>query len=812
MSELLLEIFSEEIPALMQKNAAEAYKTIFTTILQESELVADVQLYVGSRRIAVHITNLPKSIPPKEITIRGPKVSATQQAIEGFCRSNNIEQNKLSTLLVQGQLYYIIVKSTTETDIRILLQEIIPKAISKYIWSKSMYWGNYDISWIRPIRNILCIFDGEILAIKYGHLTANNITFGHRFLSPESIANSNDLENWNVKQGVSERSVQLVREHANAPKFCGANSSKHLSIYSFSEYQTKLRESNVIIDQEERKEIIKSQLSKIAKSLNLVIKDDEKLLEEVTGLVELPVVMVGKIPAIFLQLPSEVLVSSMRTHQKYFSVFDEVGNFAPYFLFVSNMPHDQNIIVSGNEKVLAARLSDALYFYQQDLSNSLESKLSKLEQITFHAKLGSIKQKTERMADICNYLMPGNQDLQLATRLCKSDLTTEMVGEFPELQGIMGYYYAKAEWLNDQIALAIRDHYKPQGPSDSLPMGNSAILAIADKLDSLVGLILIGEEPSGSRDPYSLRRQALGIIRIILANRLPAKVACAEGFEGDAERRTAAYSSVREDSSTASTYKSPAEVEFCKKSNKLTIDIKELVVYVIQLYSEGNITCIANPTNITPNSQTSLREATLVATKQSREVISNGLLRRLTPSRNDANTDQVSDNRSSQIILEFLEERAKYYFKNHYDLSLINAVLDFDIEGDLVVSEIKLVSLQKFLAGVDGENLLTIYKRANNILEGNNIAGEVNQNAFISQYEQQLFLSLGNVSKKIDRYIAEKDFTKALSVLLEMLKPINDFFDNLMVKDKDRTIANNRLLLLKMVTQLFDKLAKFSAL
>ncbi|WP_375359145.1 glycine--tRNA ligase subunit beta [Candidatus Tisiphia endosymbiont of Neophilaenus lineatus] len=679
MSELLLELLSEEIPALIQKNAAESYKTIFTTILQESELVADVQLYVGSRRIAVHITNLPKSILPKEITIRGPKVSATQQAVEGFCRSNNIEQNKLSTLLVQGQLYYIIVKSTIETDIRVLLQEIIPKAISKYIWSKSMYWGNYDISWIRPLRNILCIFDGEILAIKYGHLTANNITFGHRFLSPELI-----------------------------------------TIDSFSEYQNKLRESNVIIDQEERKEIIKSQLSKIANSLNLVIKEDKKLLEEVTGLIELPVVMVGKIPEIFLQLPSEVLVSSMRSHQKYFSTFDQAGNFAPYFLFVSNMRHDQNVIISGNEKVLAARLSDALYFYQQDLSNSLESKLPKLEQITFHAKLGSIKQKTERIDDICNYLMPGNQDLHVAAKLCKSELTTEMVGEFPELQGIMGYYYAKAEGLNDQIALAIRDHYKPQGPSDNLPMGNSAILAIADKLDSLVGLILIGEEPNGSRDPYSLRRQALGIIRIILAN-------------------------------------------------KLNIDVKELVAYAVHLY------------------QTMFEDV-------------------------KGGGDDSGLNKISQIILEFLEERAKYYFKNHYDISLINAVLDFDIERDLVISEIKLGALQKFLAGVDGENLLTIYKRANNILEGSNIEGEVDQKAFISQYEQQLFLSLGVISKQIDSSITEKDFTKTLSLLLEILKPVIEFFDNIMVKDQDRNIANNRLLLLRMVTQLFDKLAKFSAL
>ncbi|WP_341763342.1 glycine--tRNA ligase subunit beta [Candidatus Tisiphia endosymbiont of Melanophora roralis] len=721
MSELLLELFSEEIPALMQKNAAESYKTIFTTILQDSRLVGDVQVFIGPRRIAVYITNLPKSIPPKEITIRGPKVSSTSQVIEGFCRSNNIEQENLSTLLVQGQSYYIIVKNTKETDIRVLLEDMIPKAISKYIWSKSMYWGNYDISWIRPLRNILCIFDGEILAIKYGHLTANNITFGHRFISPESI-----------------------------------------TIDSFSEYQVKLRESNVIIDQEERKEIIKSQLLIIAKSLNLVIKEDEKLLEEVTGLVELPVVMVGKIPSHFLKLPSEVLVSSMRNHQRYFSTFDETGNFAPYFLFVSNMPNDQNIIVSGNEKVLSARLSDALYFYQQDLSNSLQSKLPKLERITFHTKLGSVKQKTERIADICNYIIysndlenwnvkqgvsersvhevreyantpqfcetnsskqksiPGNKDLQLAARLCKSDLTSEMVGEFPELQGIMGYYYAKEDRLGEEIAAAIRDHYKPQGPSDSLPVGDAAILAIADKLDSLVGLILIGEEPSGSRDPYSLRRQALGIIRIILGN-------------------------------------------------KLSINIKQLVAYVVHLY------------------QTMFEDV-------------------------KGGGDDSGLNKTRQIILDFLEERAKYYFKNHYDLSLINAVLDFDIEEDLVVSEIKLASLQEFLTKADGENLLTIYKRANNILEGSNIEGEVNQDAFISKYEQELFLSLGVISKQIDSYIVEKDFTKTLSLLLEILNPVNEFFDNVMVKDQDHNIANNRLLLLRMVTQLFDKLAKFSAL
>jgi glycyl-tRNA synthetase beta chain len=295
-----------------------------------------------------------------------------------------------------------------------------------------------------------------------------------------------------------------------------------------------------------------------------------------------------------------------------------------------------------------------------------------------------------------------------------------MVGEFPELQGIMGYYYAKEDQLGEEIAAAIRDHYKPQGSSDSLPVGDAAILAIADKLDSLVGLILIGEEPSGSRDPYSLRRQALGIIRIILGNRL-------------------------------------------------SINIKQLVAYVVHLY------------------QTMFEDV-------------------------KGGGDDSGLNKTRQIILDFLEERAKYYFKNHYDLSLINAVLDFDIEEDLVVSEIKLASLQEFLTKADGENLLTIYKRTNNILEGSNIEGEVNQDAFISKYEQELFLSLGVISKQIDSYIVEKDFTKTLSLLLEILNPVNEFFDNVMVKDQDHNIANNRLLLLRMVTQLFDKLAKFSFL
>ncbi|KAJ6645041.1 Glycine--tRNA ligase beta subunit [Pseudolycoriella hygida] len=456
----------------MQKNAAESYKDIFTTILQENDITSQVQLYIGPRRIAVHISDLPSILPPKEMEIRGPKITAPDSAITGFCRANNIERKKLSTSLVQGQLYYIINKKTAVMEVQSLLAQIILKAISKYTWPKSMRWGNYDISWVRPIRNILCIFDGKILPVKYGHLQANNITFGHRFINPEPLI-----------------------------------------INDFADYRAKLIKAHVVLSQIERMELIKKQLEFIGQSLNLIIKEDKKLLEEVTGLVEFPVVMLGKIPEKFLTLPTEVLVSSMKSHQKYFNTFDQSGNFAPYFLFVSNMPSDREMIIKGNEKVLAARLSDALYFYQQDLSSTLESRLAKLEQITFHAKIGTMRQKVVRIGDICRLISPENQsenqDLQIAVRFCKSDLTSEMVGEFPELQGIMGYYYAKAEGLSHEIASAIRDHYKPQGPLDEVPIGSAAIIAMADKLDNLIGLILAGEEPSGSRDPYSLRRQAI---------------------------------------------------------------------------------------------------------------------------------------------------------------------------------------------------------------------------------------------------------------------------------------------------------------
>ena len=664
MSELLLELFSEEIPALMQKNAEEGYLNIFTKIFEENEIFAKVQVFAGPRRITLHATHLPKVTLSKELEIKGPSTEAPEAAINGFCKAHNVSKLELSTKLINNQLYYFFVKKTEEREIKEILPEIIIEAINKYSWAKSMFWGNYKIKWIRPLRNILCIFDGEVLPLQFGHLTANNITYGHRLTD-----------------------------------------NKKLELTDFEDYRNKLLGNHVILERTKREEVIKTGLLELANSHNLNIKEDNRLIEEVAGLSEFPVVLPGKIPQKFLELPKEVLISSMRTHQKYFCLFDKTGNFAPYFLFVSNGRFaNADLVIKGNEKVLSARLSDALYFYKQDIAKTLESRLGKLEAVTFHAELGNLREKVERITKICKHIAPNNKDLITAAKLCKSDLVSEMVGEFPELQGIMGYYYVKHEGLNEEVATAIKDHYKPQGLNDNIPSGNAVLLALADKLDSLVGLMIAGEALTGSGDPYALRRQALGIIRIIL-------------------------------------------------ENKLELHLNILINFSINLYKDSS----------------------------------------------DKNKD---------LIISFFEERVKFYFKNDYDIALINAVLDLN----LVDTKFKLDTLKEFLIEDAGKQLLNAYRRASNIIDGQKITGLVDASLFITQPEKELFKVIQKISPQIIDSIADKDYKRALNLLSSLLTPITSFFDNVLVNDSDSKIAQNRLSLLQNTCELFHKIAKFNRL
>lgn len=475
MSDLILELYLEEIPALMQKAAEIGYSEIFAKLLSEAGVEYEsIEVHIGPRRIAIFILGMDPIIKAQSVELRGPRVGSPDQAIDGFCRAQNITKKDLTIESIKDQEYYFYRSSTAVKNLTDVLPSVLSSGIEQYVWPKSMQWGNSEIKFVRPIRNIMCLLDGNVLQFSYHHLNSNNKTYGHRFVSKNEIEISN-----------------------------------------IQDYKNKLRENFVILSREERRNTILKQIHEIASSKSLSI-NDESLVEEVTGLVEYPNAMIGQIPEKFMKVPREILVTAMRNHQRYFALNDKSGNFAPYFIFVSNIPNSTQDIVTGNEKVLSARLSDSLFFYNQDQQISLESRISNLKNTIFHAKLGSIYDKVQRLVLICKFIDNNNEELHKAAMICKSDLTTEVVGEFPELQGIMGGYYAKLDGYSDDISLAVRNHYKPEGPDDETPSGISAMLALADKIDSLVSLYIAGERSTGSKDPYALRRYALGIIRIIL--------------------------------------------------------------------------------------------------------------------------------------------------------------------------------------------------------------------------------------------------------------------------------------------------------
>lgn len=485
MSELLLELFSEEIPALMQVSALEAYQKIFENFLSQYNIKYEsIKTFCGPRRITICIQGLPTHIEAAQTEIKGPKIDAPENAIEGFCQSNKITKDQLTISRIKDVEYYLFIQKTEAREISSLFSESLSELISAYTWPKSMYWGKSEFKWIRPLRNILCLFNGQVVEFNYAHLSSNNQTYGRRFTK-------------------------------------NSNTGPLLEVSNFADYQQKLYDNFVILDHNTRSKIIEAEIYKVANNNNLKARVSDKLLQEVTGLVEWPNVMIGQIEEKFLELPVEVLVSSMETNQKYFCLIQNEKRMSSSFIFVADGEFgDPQLVINGNQKVLYARLSDALYFYEQDLKKPIEKQLESLKQVIFHAKLGNLYEKSLRLQQIVQFIAPSNHELAKAALLCKIDITSEMVGEFPNLQGIMGYYYAVAHGESENFAHIIKNHYKPQGIKDECPTSNAALLSLADKIDNLTGLILAGEEPTGSKDPFALRRQALGIIRLILDNNL----------------------------------------------------------------------------------------------------------------------------------------------------------------------------------------------------------------------------------------------------------------------------------------------------
>jgi len=493
MAELLLELFSEEIPARMQARGADELKRLVCEGLTGAGLEFEsADAYVTPRRLALHIDGVPERQPDIKEERKGPKVGAPDKAIEGFLRGAGLDSldqcEKRET--PKGEIWFAVIEKEGR-DTSDVLPEILTAAIHKLVWPKSMRWSSNTSRWVRPLHSILAVFDGAALngAMDLGGETIafGYRTWGHRFLSPD-----------------------------------------YMTANTFKDYVADLKHGYVILDAAERRHIIAERLDELANAEDLDLKEDQGLLDEVTGLVEWPVVLIGSIDAEFMDVPPEVLTTAMRTHQKYFTLLNEDGSMAPRFALVSNMETADGgaQIVAGNERVLRARLSDARFFWDQDRKETLSSRTTRLADIIFHAKLGTLDAKVDRVqalaVEVAKYIDGADRDrVARAARLAKADLVTGMVGEFPELQGLMGRYYALADGEHEDVADAIRDHYSPQGPNDSCPAAPvSVAVALADKIDTLVGFWAIDEKPTGSKDPYALRRAALGVIRLIIDNGL----------------------------------------------------------------------------------------------------------------------------------------------------------------------------------------------------------------------------------------------------------------------------------------------------
>ncbi len=505
MAELLLELFSEEIPAGMQPRARRDLERLLRALLEERHLAfAEMRSWATPRRLGIAVSGLPERQPDRVSERRGPRVDAPEKARLGFLRSlEGLEYELFEREDRKGRALYARVREAGRPT-KEALGEALPTMLERFPWPKSMRWGEGEQRWVRPLHAILCLLDDEVVPFAFAGIESDRYTFGHRFMAPE-----------------------------------------RLEIAHPGVYGERLRKAFVIGDPDERERRIREEAERLAAAENCRLVEDRALFAELAGLVEWPVVLLGRIDPEAMQLPEEVLVVSMRQHQRYPSLRTADGRLAPRFLVVANIEARDGgaAILAGNERVLRARLWDARFFWDTDRRQRLEERLPALERVIFHARLGTMREKAERLEALARVLagfVPCEAEAAArAGRLAKCDLVTGMVGEFPELQGVMGGHYARAQGEPEAIARAIAEHYAPQGPEDDCPTAPvSVAVALADKIDALAGFFAAGIRPTGSKDPFALRRAALGIIRLVLENgvRLPLRRAFREALEGYGSR------------------------------------------------------------------------------------------------------------------------------------------------------------------------------------------------------------------------------------------------------------------------------------
>ena len=717
MAELLLELFSEEIPARMQARAAADLKRLVEDGLKKAGLDwSKSEALVTPRRLALVIDGLPQKQPDVKDERKGPQVGAPEQALKGFLGSlGGMSIDDCEQRDVKGKTFYFaVVEKKGEPTIDVL-PGIIDAAMNALPWPKSMRWGAGEKRWVRPLHNILALFDGAVVPVAYEGVEANQHTFGHRFMNPGAIA---------------------VRD--------------------FTDYRVKLMDAHVMLCPSERRAEIASQAEKLAEHAGLTIKPDEGLLQEVTGLVEWPVVLMGSIDERFMALPPEVLSDTMRAHQKYFSVLNPDGSMAPNFIVVSNQVATDGgaAIVEGNERVLRARLSDAQFFWDQDRKTTLASRAPKLKDIVFHAKLGTVEDKVARIVSLAGYLADytGADQAQAvaAAELCKCDLVTGMVYEIPEVQGVIGRYYALNDGQPEAVANAISEHYSPVGPNDDCPTAPvSVAVAMADKLDTLVGFWTIDEKPTGSKDPFALRRAALGVIRLIIENKLRLSL----------------------------------ESLFDQLYDLIRKDIEDLL-------GPGSVrSALDEPQKTEGGGSFQLMENTLLMPKS-----------------------EVAPD-----LWAFFVDRLKVHLKGEgVRHDLIDAVFSIGGEDDLVRLLARVDALSAFVSTDDGANLLAAHKRAANILrieekkDGCSYAGAADESVFVEDAERNLFAALNAAGAASAALLGEEKFQDAMAELAKLRGPLDAFFEDVMVNADDKNVRENRLKLLSQIQSVMGEIADFS--
>ena len=743
MPDLLLELFSEEIPARMQAKAADDLRKMVTDKLVAEGLVYDgAKSFATPRRLALTIHGLPSRQPDLKDERKGPKVGAPDAAVQGFLKATGLKSLDEATIQKdpkKGDFYVALIEKAGRPAIDVIA-EIIPVIIRTFPWPKAMRWGELSakpgaLQWVRPLHSIVATFgmeteEPDVVAFDVAGIKAGQVTRGHRFMAPAQF-----------------------------------------SVRRFEDYEAKLFAAKVVLDPQRRKDIIFTEAKNLAFAQGFELIEDQGLLDEVSGLVEWPVVLMGSFDESFLSIPGEVIRATIRNNQKCFVVNDpKTGKLANRFILVANIEASDGgaAIIAGNERVIRARLSDAKFFYETDLKTRLEDRLPKFDGIVFHEKLGTQAERIARIerlaAEIAPLVGADVEKTKRAARLAKTDLLTEVVGEFPEVQGLMGKYYALAQGEDSSVAQAIEDHYKPQGPNDRVPTDPVAIaVALADKLDILFGFWAIDQKPSGSKDPYALRRAALGVIRIILNNELRLSLfdLSAKPFARNASAKIFAE------------FKVDAGLVRSAASRMTSPLLRESVASLALQYRDRQI----------------------------------------------GGVDKVVETMRAAAfdLLDYFAERLKNQLRDHgarHDL--VDAVFAFELQDDFLAIVRRVEALGKFLDTDDGKNLLAGTKRASNILaieekkDKRAFDGAPDASLFVADEEKQLARAIDEVKREAGDAVANENFEAAMAAMAKLRPAVDAFFDKVKVNDDDAKVRENRLKLLNEIRAATRAVADFS--